>query len=399
MGIIDGERQPRESHSSPAARGRCHRHDDGDHEDRNGCRDGDDDRHGRQANRNQSWAGRLFRTRSRVAGSRREDGDRCDDQRRRDDRRGDWHDGRDRRRRQAAVAPTTLEGSGSSSGAMVRAAEDAPVVPATTAPDGRGRATTRHPSPRSERNHSTDNLTPQVSPPLSPTSVLPSPPSSKHAHDRSAAADAAVSARVMAASPLVTSLCSPARLSLPSPSPTCPPGFAALPTPPIFSDSTPPRTPSAIARAASVHPALEALFLERELALLPTPPSSPAKAPTRRRKTLAGMTITSQGGFSLRRNSARVQARKVGFATSMAKEAQGLVCRSIGIIRDGEDVTARALDQFEQQFKDQLPENIMAALQGLFKIDDTHAASVEEALISHGGAAALDHDEEAPAST
>ncbi|XBI52229.1 hypothetical protein VPH35_034625 [Triticum aestivum] len=110
------------------------------------------------------------------------------------------------------------------------------------------------------------------------------------------------------------------------------------------------------------------------------------------------MTISSEGGLSLRRISARVQAKKkVGFGMSMAKEAQGLVCRSIGIIRDREDVTAMALDQFELQFKDQLLENIMHALRGLFKIDDAHAASVEEALISHGGAAALDHDEEAVA--
>ncbi|XBI63776.1 hypothetical protein VPH35_044122 [Triticum aestivum] len=110
---------------------------------------------------------------------------------------------------------------------------------------------------------------------------------------------------------------------------------------------------------------------------------------------LAGVAITSQGGgFSLRRTSARAQTRKVGFTTSMAKEAQGLVCRTIGIIHNGEDVTARALDQFEHQFKDQLPENVMTALRGLFKIDDAHAAAMEEALIGHGGATALDHEEE-----
>lgn len=201
-------------------------------------------------------------------------------------------------------------------------------------------------------------------------------------------------------------LCSPVRLTLPSPPlqrtgivPSPSPGFVASPTPPIFPGMTPPRTPLAAGEATVVPPAMGALFRERERALLPTPPSSPAKAPTRRRKTLAGMTITSQGGFSLRRTSARVQARKVGFATSMAKEAQGLVCRTLGIIRNGEDVTARALDQFERQFKDQLPENVMVALRGLFKIDDVHAAAVEEALIGHGGAAALDHEEEVPSST
>ena len=176
-----------------------------------------------------------------------------------------------------------------------------------------------------------------------------------------------------------------------------PPGFGNSPTPSVISAATP-RTPLAVAREGVIPAGLEPLFVPWAPALLPSPTSSPVKAPSRRRKTLAGMTISSEGGLSLCRISARVQAKKkVGFATSMAKEAQGLVCRSIGIIRDGEDVTARALDQFELQFKDQLPENIMHALRGLFKIDDAHAASVEEALISHGGAAALDHDEEAVA--
>lgn len=226
-GIIGGERQPRESHSSPASRGTCQRRDD-DHEDRNGRRD-DDDQRGRQDDRG-SWAGRIFRSRSRAAGDRRGGGgrhedQRRDDQRRRDDRRGDRHDGRDGRRRQGG-APTAAECVAALvQTARLGGATVADVALAQTAEAGRGRAASRHPSPRSVRSHASDNLTPPASPPLTPTSVLPAPMSSRRADDRSAEAVAAMVARVAAASPVVASLCSPACLSLSSPSPSHPLGL------------------------------------------------------------------------------------------------------------------------------------------------------------------------------
>ena len=54
----------------------------------------------------------------------------------------------------------------------------------------------------------------------------------------------------------------------------------------------------------------------------------------------------------------------------MAKVGEKLVCRSLGIIRDGEDVTVDTLDKFTGKFKDQL--------------------SVEDALIDHGGEGATE---------
>lgn len=39
----------------------------------------------------------------------------------------------------------------------------------------------------------------------------------------------------------------------------------------------------------------------------------------------------------------------------------------------------------------------MAALRGLFKVDDAVAGEVEEALINHGGEAAIDHEATATA--
>ena len=150
--------------------------------------------------------------------------------------------------------------------------------------------------------------------------------------------------------------------------------------------------PGAAMVESSIPTGLEALFQPRQQPLLPSPASSPVKAPTRRRKTLAGMHITTNGGFSLRRNSARIMARSAGVATAMAKEAQGLLCCLIGIVQDGEDITDKTLKAFEDQFKEQLPEAVMAALRGLFKVDDVVAGEVEEALIKHGGEAAIDHE-------
>ncbi|XBH83178.1 hypothetical protein VPH35_071665 [Triticum aestivum] len=199
----------------------------------------------------------------------------------------------------------------------------------------------------------------------------------------------------------VALLCSPVRMATPSPTGSRPPGFEALPTPPLLSSTTPRRTPPLMPGAAmvesSIPTGLEALFQPRQQPLLPLPVSSPVKAPTHRRKTLASMHITTNGGFSLRRNSAWIMARGAGVATAMAKEAQELLCRSIGIVQDGEDITDKALKAFEDQFKEQLPEAVMEALRGLFKVDDAVAVEVEEALINHGGEAAIDHEATATA--
>lgn len=61
----------------------------------------------------------------------------------------------------------------------------------------------------------------------------------------------------------------------------------------------------------------------------------------------------------------------------------------MGIVKDGEDVTAAALDAFVDRFKEQLPPDVIAAMRGLFKLDDGDATDVEEALIAHGGGGAL----------
>jgi hypothetical protein len=56
----------------------------------------------------------------------------------------------------------------------------------------------------------------------------------------------------------------------------------------------------------------------------------------------------------------------------------------------GEDVTAAALDAFAERFKEQLSPDMIVAMRGLFKLDNSSAMGVEDALIAHGGEGALD---------
>lgn len=102
---------------------------------------------------------------------------------------------------------------------------------------------------------------------------------------------------------------------------------------------------------------------------------------------MAGIAISKTGGgFSIFRTRAEGRPK----AAPAARAAEILVCRSLGIVKDGEDVTAAALDAFVDRFKEQLPPDVIVAMRGLFKLDDGCATDVEDALIAHGGGGALD---------
>ncbi|XP_037441257.1 uncharacterized protein LOC119309336 [Triticum dicoccoides] len=223
----------------------------------------------------------------------------------------------------------------------------------------------------------------------SPTSVMPPSPRSKRNEARSATLlpDGPSSALLQ--------LCEPPMLLLPVSSPFRPPGFEASPTPPLPSSGPVHRTPSPVrcrrddASGAVGLQCLAPLFRERQAAILPvpTPAATPPRAPAARRKTLAGVTISEVGGaFSLHKTRVTAHLR----ATTMARAAEILVCRSLGIVKDGEDVTAAALDAFTDRFKEQLSPEVLTAMRGLFKLDDTDVAAMEEALLTHGGGAVPD---------
>ncbi|KAF7076056.1 hypothetical protein CFC21_080762 [Triticum aestivum] len=112
---------------------------------------------------------------------------------------------------------------------------------------------------------------------------------------------------------------------------------------------------------------------------------------------MAGLVISKAGGgFSITKScaSGRPKAAAAGRpkATPAARAAELLVCRTLGIVKDGQDVTAAALDAFAERFKEQLPPDVIIAMRGLFKLGCNIATGVEEALIAHGGDGALDLD-------
>lgn len=138
---------------------------------------------------------------------------------------------------------------------------------------------------------------------------------------------------------------------------------------------------------------LAPLFQPCEHAILPSPASPTPRLPTARRKTMAGLDISSSGGgLTLRRTSACLRKGARGKVGPAAKTAETLICRNLGIVKDGQDVTAEALDKLAKTFKHQLPVEVLAALRALFKVDDAQAIAVENALLDHGGEDALDHD-------
>ncbi|KAI5001120.1 hypothetical protein ZWY2020_011079 [Hordeum vulgare] len=101
-------------------------------------------------------------------------------------------------------------------------------------------------------------------------------------------------------------------------------------------------------------------------------------------KTIAGIDVVRPGaGLSLQQTSARLtfshKSRVV--PASAANAAEFLVCRSLGIVKDGEEATTKALDAFAKRFKDHLPNEVLSAMRKLFKVDNAHTTTVEDAFI------------------
>lgn len=294
------------------------------------------------------------------------------------------------------VPQLLLRGSGSNSAAATREVEQQVLAPVPAADvlapaDARGRSPVRQRSPRVGRRRSMEGL--NLQPPLSPTSALNAWLCSKRDSTRA-------SLHVLASGcPDLVDFCSPNAMLRPlnTPSPSRPPGFEASPTPPLLCSGPPRRTPSPprVRQSAAVRKILEELqelFVPAQEPLLPSPP--PVR-PSARRKTLAGMAICNKGGgISLRRSSARLRADR---QAPVAKRAEALVCRSLGIVQNGEDITVQAMDNFAKKFKDRLPDDVIGAMRALFKLDDDRIYAAEAGLIAHGGPNALDHVDEATA--
>ncbi|XBJ22694.1 hypothetical protein VPH35_001041 [Triticum aestivum] len=370
--VVDGTYVPREGRPAQGCTERRadRREDDGDRDGRRG-RDGGRPREG--------WGARVRRSLSRNPRERQREGGQ--------DRTRDRSGGRRHDSTNAAVVATPLacaailRGSGPGSDEPVRALEllDAhePVLV-----DARGRSPLRQASPRASRRRSLEERTPPASPPLSPTTVLPPSPISKRAEARSSPLT------LVATSHAMSELCSPTTLARPLVSPSRPPGFQSSPTPPLACVGPLRRTPSHVrAGAAGVSTdALASIFMERQMGVLATPESPPPRPPAARRKTLAGVKISTRGGLTLQ----KVKWTDTPAMAMASKAAEKLVCRTMGITKNGEDMTEAILDEFTAKFKEQLAPEVILAMREFFHLDDSAVIDVEDALIDHGGAGALE---------
>lgn len=293
--------------------------------------------------------------------------------------------------------------------------EDAGVLADDHPTPHRGRERTRSATPAVARRLSRAAATPPTSPdpPSSPTAVCPSSPTSKGCgQQRFRLFESSSEGSLLVLSPSVTgSVSSEARrlldvfapdsmMVMPSRSPSRPPGFdGCASTPPFIPSGTQRRTPSPARRQclATASPnaqevaatSLLPLFAPCQQPLLSPPFSSPPVRPTNRRKTLAGATIGRTVGFTLRKKSERFKSRRK--AAPVARAAETAVCRGLGIIQDGEVVTELAMAEFARRFEGQVQGQVLQAMRVLFKVDTPEQEAVDDALINHGGAAALDH--------
>jgi hypothetical protein len=124
--------------------------------------------------------------------------------------------------------------------------------------------------------------------------------------------------------------------------------------------------------------------------------SSPPVRPVPRRKTLAGADIARTVGFSLRKKGAA--NNQIKRAAPVEKKAQAMVCKGLGIIKDGEEVTEWALAQFASRFQDRIHEDVLSAMLALFKVGTDEDLANDDAMIAHSGADALDLDRHVDAS-
>ncbi|KAE8769929.1 hypothetical protein D1007_58404 [Hordeum vulgare] len=70
--------------------------------------------------------------------------------------------------------------------------------------------------------------------------------------------------------------------------------------------------------------------------------------------------------------------------------AEKLLCRRMGIVSEGDQLTEEAIGKFAALFHGRLPVIAIDALRALFHLDCDLTTTVEDALMAHGGAGALE---------
>lgn len=381
-GVVDGEARARDRHEPPPSR-----RDDDDRSRRDDDRDRDD-RRGRDNDRSRSsWKDRIFRSRSRAPDHRADDGRQGPRWGARESDRGRDDRGRDDRRR----AHATSQERSADGCSLERRGRSLPPSPRTTssdiieiAPSGLGLGWLCGASSRISK--------------IQPSLTMEQMGMDKHM----------LLVQEAPASPHDA----PPELVLSTPTPT--PVRLEVLLEETNSDSithvsnsfdadaqteeeadeetrteeAPEEEPISEEDAESEAP-VTPIFIPRMPALLPSPPtqrSTPPRPPTARRKTLAGVS-----GFHLPRQSPRLRAKKR--SVPIARLAEQLLCRRMGIVAEGEQATEAAITKFADMFQDRLPDIAVAALRALFHMDCDLSSAVEDALMQHGGEGGPDQSE------
>ncbi|KAI4995762.1 hypothetical protein ZWY2020_037810 [Hordeum vulgare] len=104
---------------------------------------------------------------------------------------------------------------------------------------------------------------------------------------------------------------------------------------------------------------------------------------------MTGVTIDANMGFSLCDNTLHAKIRYA--AIPVAVEAEKLICRNLGIVQDGRDITKDALQELARRLQHEMSPSMLATLRALFKLDEETATEIEDVLINHGGQTTLYH--------
>jgi hypothetical protein len=114
----------------------------------------------------------------------------------------------------------------------------------------------------------------------------------------------------------------------------------------------------------------------------------PPRRVANRRKTLAGVRMVSSSTYSLQRTSGRLRCGHK--APPVARAAEAFVCRGLGIVQDGEEVTELALQELARRFEGEVPDHVLTMLRELFRVSSQEEEEVDKTLLQHGGAAGLE---------
>jgi hypothetical protein len=105
------------------------------------------------------------------------------------------------------------------------------------------------------------------------------------------------------------------------------------------------------------------------------------------------MAMVKNMSYSLWRVSDRLKSKKKIKPVALA--AEEFVCRGLGIVKDGEQVSELAMKELSRRFDGEIPDDVLAAMRQLFQVDALEDEAVDVALLSHGGAAGLELGDEA----